>query len=181
MTARGEHPLRRRDGDFETLFGRLWGGLLAPFDQDLESMRLWDFTVSDNDGEIVVRADIPGFEPNELDVQINYDMLTIQAEKELKDDRREEHRSFYRTVRLQPGLDAEKAQASYRNGVLELHIPRAEGAKPRRIEVHAQADTNGGQVPPGQTKAASGRASKTTDSGRQADVTETPASGKANK
>ena len=159
MAARGEHPLRRMDRDFETL-STACGTVSSPFDQDLESMRLWDFAVSENDREIVVRAEIPGFEPNELDVQINNDMLTIKAEKEQKGERQEEYRSFYRSVRLPPGLDTEKVQPSYRNGVLELHIPRVEGAKPRRITVQAQPDTNGGQAPQGQTKAANGPAPK---------------------
>jgi HSP20 family protein len=138
LAARGEHPLERLRRDFDTLFGRLWGGLLAPFDRDVEPMRVWDFGVTENDREVVVRAEVPGFEPNELDVRIDNGVLIIKAEKEQKGDGQEEYRSFYRSITLPPGIDADKAQATYRNGVLELHIPRAEGAQPKRIQVQGQ-------------------------------------------
>jgi DNA-binding NtrC family response regulator len=135
----GLPALRQRlQRDFDTLFERLLGGRLAPFEQDFGSMRLWDFDVTENDKEIVVRAELPGFEPNELDVQFNQDVLTIKAEKQQKGDREEEYRSFYRTVTLPPGIKADKAQATYRNGVLELHIPRSEEAQPKRIRVEGQ-------------------------------------------
>jgi len=119
------------------LFNRMLGGLTGPSEQDAGTMRLWDFNISDNDKEIVVRAEVPGFEENELDVQINQDMLTIKAEKEQKGEGQEEYRSFYRAVMLPPGINPEKAKASYRNGVLELHIPKSEAAQPKRIKVQA--------------------------------------------
>jgi HSP20 family protein len=125
----------RLQRDFDTLFGRLWGGSMSPFEQDATQMRLWDFDVSENDKELVVRAEIPGFEPNEVDVQLNNEALTIKAEKEKKDNGQEEYSSFYRSVTLPSAINAEKVQATYRNGVLELHIPRAEGARPRHIKL----------------------------------------------
>jgi len=143
LAARREHPLERLQRDFETLFERLWGGLLAPSDQDLGSTRLWDLDVKGNDREVVIRAEVPGFEENELDVQLNNDVLTIKAEKEQKGDRQEEYRSFYRIITLPPGIDAQNAQATYRNGVLELHLPRAPGAEPRRIQVQRQQAESG--------------------------------------
>jgi HSP20 family protein len=181
LAARREHPLRRMGRDFDTLLDRLWGGFLAPFDPDLEPLRLWDFGVSENDREVAVRAEIPGFEPNELDVQINNDVLTIKAEKEQKGEGREEYRSFYRSVRLPPGLDAEHAKADCRNGVLELHIPRAEGAAPKRIEVQGRQDASGRQGPQAQAKPGNGAGSQGSDPGRQADKAEATTSGKAKK
>lgn len=145
MTAQGEHPLERLQRGFDTLFNRMWGGWLAPFEQDFGSMRLWDFSVTENDHEIVVRAELPGFEENELDVQLNGDVLTIKAEKEQKGNGHEEYRSFYRSITLPPGTDAEKAQATYHNGVLELHVPRAEGSQPRHIQVQGQQAATGQQ------------------------------------
>jgi len=146
LAPRRENTPERMRRDFNSLFDRLWNGWLVPLDQDLEPVRLWDFDVTENDKEIVVRAEIPGFEPNELDVQVNNDVLTIRAEKEQRDDRREEYRSFFRSVTLPSGIDAEHVQASYRNGVLELHIPRAEGAGPKRINVQAQQGDGGQQA-----------------------------------
>jgi HSP20 family protein len=143
LTARRNHPLERLQRDFDTLFDRLWRGGLTPFDQDFGNIRVWDFDVTENDREIMVRAEVPGFEPNELDVQLDNDVLTIKAEKEKKDNGREEYRSFFRSVTLPPGIDGENAKASFRNGVLELHIPRKEGAQPKRINVQQQQGESG--------------------------------------
>ena len=135
MATRPEHPLERLQRDFDALFGRLWGGGLAAFDQDVGSMRVWDFNITENDKEIVVRAEMPGFEENELDVQINQDVLTIKAEKEKKGNGEEEYRSFFRSVTLPSRIDATKVQATYRNGVLEVHVPRSPQAQGRKIEI----------------------------------------------
>src|SRR2546430_16966559 len=80
--ARGESPPMQTRRGLNALLSRLWGGWLAPFGQDFESVRLWDFDVKENDQEIVVRAEVPGFEENELNVQFHNDVLTIKAEKE---------------------------------------------------------------------------------------------------
>ncbi len=66
LAAQREHPLRRLQQDFDTLISRLVGGWLALFDEDLGAMPVWDFDVTENDKEIVVRAELPGFEENEL-------------------------------------------------------------------------------------------------------------------
>jgi HSP20 family protein len=127
----------------DSLFSRFFGGgWLAPFEEEFGPMRGWGFDVDENDKEIVVRADMPGFEENELDVRLENEVLTIKAEKEQKGDRQREYRSFFRQVRLPAGIDTEKVQASYRNGVLELHIPRPEGSQAKRIPIQ------GGQAAP---------------------------------
>jgi HSP20 family protein len=133
-----EYPLQEFREELESMFRRFFGGWLEPFEGDYGSMRTWDFDVSEGDNEIIVKAELPGFEEKELDVQLSDNILTIKAEKEQKGDGRESYRSFRQSVTLPSGIDANKVQASYHNGVLELHIPRAEGAKPKRIAVKAQ-------------------------------------------
>jgi HSP20 family protein len=152
LATRSEHPLRRLRRELDNLFGM--GGWLAPFEQDFETLRVWDFNVTENDREIVVRAEMPGFEESELDVQINNNALTIKAEKEEKGDRQEEYRSFYRSISLPTGVKADNAQATYKNGVLELHIPRSEEAQPKRIKVQGQQALRGPQGQPASTEQA---------------------------
>ena len=106
-----------------------------PFDQDLGEMRVWDFDLREDDKEITVRAEIPGFEPNEVDVQLNNDNLNIKAEKQQKTEGEEQYRSFFRSVTLPSNVDADKAQATFRNGVLELHLPKTEQAKAKSIRI----------------------------------------------
>jgi HSP20 family protein len=139
MMRRHENPLERMRRGFDNLFERFW----APFDMDFRSLRLWDFDVNENDREISVRAELPGFEPDELDLQVANQMLTIKAEKEQKEAGHEEYRSFYRTLALPPGINMDKVQATYRNGVLELHLPLAEGAQPKHITVQGSGTQEG--------------------------------------
>jgi HSP20 family protein len=157
MIARREHPLQYLQRDFDRLFGRLVSGWLAPFDEDFQTMRVWDFDVTENGKELVVRAEMPGFEENEINVQLTQDVLTIRAEKEQKGDGQDECRRFVRTVVLPSCTDADKIQATYRNGVLELHLPRAEGTQPKQIKLQGQQGTTGQQALPSATGAASGQ------------------------
>jgi HSP20 family protein len=133
--------------EMDSLFDRFFDGWPAPFEEDFGSRRLWDFDVREDDKEVVVRAEVPGFEENELNVEMDDNVLSIRAEKQQEGDGGRSYRSFYRSVALPPGIDAEKAQASYRNGVLELHFPRPEGRKGKRIPVQGQRADTGRQTP----------------------------------
>ena len=136
-----ERPLMRRWRNFDNLFDRLFRGWLGPFDEEVGSMRLWDVHMSQNDKEVVVRADVPGFDDNGIDVQVSGDMLTIRADKENKSDGHEEYRSYFRSITLPAGIDASKVEATCKNGVLELHLPRTEETQPRRIKIGQHAAT----------------------------------------
>jgi HSP20 family protein len=132
------HSLDLFRTQMDDLFDRFFSGALAPFDEGRDQMRVWDFGVTENDKEIIVRAEMPGFEEKDLDVRLDDNVLTIKAEKEQKGEGQEEFRSFQRSITLPQGIDAEKVQATYRNGVLELHIPRPRGSQAKRIPIQAQ-------------------------------------------
>jgi CheY-like chemotaxis protein len=85
------HPLARLARDFDALFGVL-GGSSGGLDADLGALRVWDFDVAEDQKEVIVRAEVPGFEEKEIDLQIDRDTLTIRAQKEQKGDGREEYR-----------------------------------------------------------------------------------------
>ena len=105
----------------------------------------------------VVEAQLPGIKPEDIQVNIEQGTLTIRAETKTEQERRErnylirEHRAgrFSRSVRLPESVDADACQARYENGVLRLTIPKAEQAKPRRIQV--QAERSGGTMIEGRT------------------------------
>jgi HSP20 family protein len=177
MTRRREHPLARLAQDFDALFGML-GAPLSEIDRDFGTVRLWDFDVTENEKEIVVRAEVPGFEEKEIDVQINRDTLTIKAEKELKGDGQQEYRSFFRAITLPPGIDSEKTRATYRNGVLELHIPRAPGAQPKRIAIE---DDKAGMNEPGRQSATNPNGAGAASSSEQGQQSDKQAAAKAKK
>jgi HSP20 family protein len=157
---RSQHPLDLFRTQMDDLFDRFFGGFMTPFNEDRNMMRMWDFNVTDNDKDIVVRAEMPGFDEKEVQVQLHDDLLTIKAEKEQRSEGQEDYRSFYRTVTLPSGIDAEHVQATYHNGVLELHIPRPQGSQPRRIQVQGKPSSLGPQTQ--QTSTAQGQQAATT-------------------
>jgi HSP20 family protein len=149
MTTQRQYSLDRLRRDFDTLFSRMFSDWLTPLDPDLVMTRIPDVDVSENENEIVVRAELPGFEDSEIDVQLVNNVLTIRAEKEQRGDR--EYRRFYETVTLPSGINPDNVTATYRNGILELHIPRSEEAKPRRIQVQGRGAGSSQQALTGQS------------------------------
>lgn len=96
-------------------------------------------------GEVVLRAELPGIDPKDVDITTTDETLTIKGETQSEQEekgsdyfRRElRYGRFLRTVRLPAEVEAEKAKASYRNGILEVRIPKAERAKPKTVKVQA--------------------------------------------
>jgi len=167
MPVRRENPLERLRQDFDTLFSRFWGGWPTVFEAAPEIVRVWDFDVIDRDKEVAVRAELPGFSEDEIEVQLSNDVLTIRASHEQRREEEEEMRSYSRTVILPPGLATDKATATYQNGVLELHIPKAETAQPRKIPVQgkSQQQLHGSTAQQGQQEAASQQEAGTSTQG----------------
>jgi len=99
--------------------------------------------VLENKDSFQIKADMPGMDKKDITVAVDGDILTIKGqkteEKELKENgvvRKERaYGSFYRSVSLPQSVDATKVKASYKNGVLELLIPKKEEAKPKQIEI----------------------------------------------
>ena len=97
----------------------------------------------ETDEDVVVKAAVPGLKPEDIDVTITGDTLTIKGEaKEEKEERRtdyirQERRygAFSRSVSLPAGLQTDKAKASFENGILTLSIPKAGEIKPKVIKV----------------------------------------------
>ena len=94
------------------------------------------------DGELVLRFDVPGFDPEKIDVTVDRGVLTVSATREETRTEGESpvvrerlFGSFRRSVRLAENLDADAIEASNHDGVLEIRIPVREEAKPRKIEV----------------------------------------------
>ena len=105
------------------------------------------------DGEkILVKVEVPGMEEKDLKVNFQDGLLSVSGERqfERKDDRNyhrieRSYGSFVRTFSLPRSVDANAIVAHYRNGVLEIEIPKKEEAKPRQIEINAgsQKQLNG--------------------------------------
>lgn len=95
--------------------------------------------------DLVICAEVPGVERENLDVRVEDNVLTLsgerKAEKTLTEDDvfrlERSYGQFVRSFRLPKVVDAARIKAEYRNGVLEIVIPKVEAAKPRKIEISA--------------------------------------------
>ena len=101
--------------------------------------------------EVVVKAALPGVKPEEVDVTITDDVLTIKGETKgdeqvkREDYFYQEHRygAFSRSVTLPSGLDTDKVEATFDDGVLTLTIPKSGEVKPKQIKVKPKAAVEG--------------------------------------
>ena len=95
--------------------------------------------------ELVIRAELPGLEKSEIDISVEDNRLVIHGERvrESEFDETNAYRlerkfgSFVRSFMLSKTIDATRIAAGYLNGVLEIKLPKAEAAKPRKIEIAA--------------------------------------------
>ncbi len=100
--------------------------------------------LSETDDAFLVEATVPGLKPEDLEVTVENNVLTIKGEmrQETEDRKRNYHRverrygQFQRTIALPSTVKADQIQASLSNGILRLEIPKAEEVKPRRIAVN---------------------------------------------
>ena len=102
--------------------------------------------VLEREGLFVVRADLPGLGKDDIKVEVTDDLLTIQGERrqEKKEEREGRYYSecsygkFYRAIPIPEGVEASKATAEFRKGVLEITMPAPKRAepKPRAVEIH---------------------------------------------
>ena len=125
--------------EFAPVFERFFGRWPAPFKPLWEEPEAWGLELEDKEPEVVVRAELPGFEAAEIEVLLTGEMLTIRAEHKRppEGEKKEEviERRLERTVLLPAGTDPEKVEARYRAGVLEVHLPKTPEAMTRRIDV----------------------------------------------
>lgn len=96
------------------------------------------------DDAIVIRADVPGITPEELEVTLEGDTLVIRGEirREDANDRKyvlleRPTGKFERTLNINTPIDHDKVEANFKDGVLTLTLPKAEAIKPRQIAVKA--------------------------------------------
>ena len=100
--------------------------------------------ITQDKDNVFVKVELPGLKKEDIDISLHEGMLTIAGERkqEKKEGEGETFREeryfgrFHRTVTLPTQVDAANVKASYRDGILEIQLPKAEEAKPKQIEVH---------------------------------------------
>jgi HSP20 family protein len=102
--------------------------------------------VFEDKDEIVVKAEIPGMDKDNIEVNLTDHTLTIKGEKKKEEEIKEEnyyraersYGSFIRTVELPAEVHTDKVKANFKNGVLEVRMPKTEAAKAKEIKVKVE-------------------------------------------
>ncbi len=142
---------------------------LVPFDFEQmrrEMDRLWDsffergirrkpeevsdwyptLDVAETKNDLVIKAEVPGMDPKDIDISLSDGILTIKGEKKQEREEKEEdyhliersYGSFARSIQLPKGVQSDKIQATYKNGVLKVVLPKSEEAKKKEIKVKVE-------------------------------------------
>ena len=142
MLTRYTNPL----SDFRTLQARVFEPFFGRFnflDDQLPS-GTWApaVDVAEEKDKLLVKIEVPGIEEKDLKIHFEDGILTVTGERQFeRKDERNYHRieraygTFTRTFSLPRSVDANQITASYRNGILEIEIPKKEEAKPKQIEI----------------------------------------------
>ena len=102
--------------------------------------------VSETKNELVVKAEVPGMDPKDIDISLSDGMLTIKGEKKQEKEEKEadyhlverSYGAFTRSVQLPKEVQSEKINASYKNGILKITLPKSEEAKKKEIKIKVE-------------------------------------------
>ncbi len=147
-----EHPFASFQREMNRLFDNFFSGFSlsswAPFDRGATQTFSPRVDVSETDKEIRVSAELPGMEEKDIDISLTRDSLTIKGEK--KGETEEKGKDFYRTERsygsftrsipLPAEVDADKVEATFKKGVLDITLPKTAKAieETKKIPVKAK-------------------------------------------
>jgi HSP20 family protein len=145
--------LARFRNDIDRLFDEFMGAGWPSPRRWPELLGAWPHTeaapaldVYEDRDAVVVKAELPGMEKDDVHVDIRGDLLTVRGEK--KKEEKIEERDYYcheraygafsRSIRLPVEVQGEKASATFKHGVLEMHLPKTEAAKRRSVSIKVE-------------------------------------------
>ena len=102
--------------------------------------------VSETKSDLVVKAELPGMEAKDIEISLNEGLLTIKGDKKQEREEKEEgyhliersYGSFTRSIRLPKDVQSDKINASYKNGVLKVILPKSEEAEKKEIKIKVE-------------------------------------------
>jgi len=133
-------PLLSLRGEMEDLLSRFWDGESEWFGGNI--MPSVDF--SETDKSVEVTMDLPGMKPNEIDIELNNNVLTVKGER--KEEKEEKGKTYHRVERhsgtysrsftLPCAVAEDEVAAEYKDGILTITLPKTEEAKARKVKVN---------------------------------------------
>jgi HSP20 family protein len=129
----------------DRLFDRAFSDFLAPVNDDAVSTRRWmpPVDIRESGDALMLSVDLPGVKKEDVQITLENNVLTVGGERKFEKDVEEEnyHRieraygSFARSFTVPGNLRHDQIQASFENGVLTVTLPKADEAKPRKIDI----------------------------------------------
>ena len=123
----------------QTEMGRLFSGFSATTAREFPPINIW---LGEN--SVVVTAELPGVTREDVTISLQEDVLTLEGKREPKvqenvnwQRRERAYGTFSRAVQLPFRVDADKVQAHFNNGILEIELQRLEADRPKKIEIRA--------------------------------------------
>ena len=132
--------------EMNRLFDDFFSGFPERRRELLESEWAPRVDIAETDDNVVVTAELPGVNQDNVDITVVNDVLTLKGEKKDEKEIKKEnyHRiersygNFQRSVSLPTGVQADKAKATYKDGILTVTIPKAEESKPKSIKINVE-------------------------------------------
>jgi HSP20 family protein len=143
MQPSGDGPffLSRMRDEFDRLFHRFSRNWPTLWEMGGSTWR-WGVDMEEKDDALVVKAEAPGFEANDFDVQVQDHRLVLRASRKSetsdKKGKTVEQQEFYQSVTLPTEIDKDKVEATYHNGVLSVAMPKTAAAKGKKITVQGK-------------------------------------------
>jgi HSP20 family protein len=135
------HEMRSVEEEFNRLIGRTFGGPRRRADVWMPALDLFE-----TDDRVVVTVELPGLDPDDVEVKVEDQVLTVSGKREFSNEVEEDHvrriersyGSFMRQITLPQSTDAEKIKATFDKGVLTIEVPKAPQSIPHTIEVRSK-------------------------------------------
>jgi HSP20 family protein len=144
--------IARWEREMDRMLGGVLGGRPGSLFEERLHMREPAVDLYENKDEIVVKAELPGMTKDDIEVNITDHLLVLKGEKKKEEEVKEKdyyrservYGSFARSIPLPTETEPEKVSATFKNGVLEVHLPKTEEAKKKEIKINVQEE--GGQA-----------------------------------
>lgn len=139
----GTNPLARFHEEIDDLLGNFF----EDWEMPLLSRGRWPAVdIAENENEFVVKAEVPGCKAEDIDISVHDNRLTISGEKKQEEEKREKgyyhversYGSFRRDLNLGSNVDASKIEATCKDGVLVVKLPKTEKSKAVKVKVKGQ-------------------------------------------
>ena len=107
-----------------------------------------DIDIKETDQNIQIKADLPGMKKEDINISVDEDQLIIRGERKIEKEEKDKdyvrversYGSFYRSFNIGVPVKSDQIEASYKDGVLEVVLPKAEAKKPKKIEIKADKE-----------------------------------------